>query len=293
MDYRKMMRAHLKADAKLTIATIPVTAEDATGFGIMKTNNQGLITDFIEKPAVELLPDWQSDVPDEAKAGGKHYLASMGIYIFDFEVLESLIESNPGATDFGKEIIPKAIESDRKVASYKYTGYWTDIGTIRSFYEANLELTNPLPKFDMYAPEKKVFTRPRLLPPSKVYGTRMDSTLMAEGCVIEAESINRSIIGIRSRIGKNTVIKDSILMGLDRYSSLEEILDRQPDLPAPGIGQNCHIERAIIDKNARIGNNVRIIGGDHLENTENQNYTIVDGIIIVEKNGILPDGTSI
>ncbi len=293
MDYRHMMQAHEENNAELTIGTIPVNSHDATGFGIMKTDDKGMIESFIEKPTLEQLSGWESQVPDEMKALGKVYLASMGIYIFNKDTLWSLINDNPEALDFGREIIPKAIESQMGVASYKYTGYWTDIGTIRSFYDANLELADPMPQFDLYATGKKIFTRPRLLPPTKIFGTTTDRSLIAEGCVIEAESIFHSVIGIRSRIGPKSVVKESIMMGNDFYPSIEELTESNPDMPARGIGAGCHIERAIIDKNARIGNDVRIVGGDHLENTRNENYSIVDGIIVVEKNGIIKDGTVI
>jgi len=293
MDYRHMMQAHEENNAELTIGTIPVNSHDATGFGIMKTDDKGMIESFIEKPTLEQLSGWESQVPDEMKAQGKVYLASMGIYIFNKDTLWSLINDNPEALDFGREIIPKAIESQMGVASYKYTGYWTDIGTIRSFYDANLELADPMPQFDLYATGKKIFTRPRLLPPTKIFGTTTDRSLIAEGCVIEAESIFHSVIGIRSRIGPKSVVKESIMMGNDFYPSIEELTESNPDMPARGIGAGCHIERAIIDKNARIGNDVRIVGGDHLENTRNENYSIVDGIIVVEKNGIIKDGTVI
>ncbi|MDG5766442.1 glucose-1-phosphate adenylyltransferase [Balneolales bacterium ANBcel1] len=294
MDYRKMMKQHKANNAGLTIATLPVTAEDATGFGIMKTDANGMITSFIEKPSMDELTSWKSEVSEEQKVQGKHYLASMGIYIFELELLRDLINNNPDAVDFGKEIIPKVIETDVPVASYNYSGYWTDIGTIKSFYEANLELADPLPQFDLYAEGKKIFTRARLLPPSKVFGTTMESTLMAEGCVVEAAWIEHSVVGIRSRIGRGTTIKDAIIMGNDYYPTLEEIASaKDSDRPTPGIGADCHIERAIIDKNARIGNNVRIIGGDHHQYTENNNYSIVDGIVVVEKNAVIEDGTVI
>ena len=293
MDYRKMMQAHEDNNAELTIGTIPVNAHDAMGFGIMKTDDSGMIESFTEKPTHDQLPGWESEVPDEMKAQGKVYLASMGIYIFNKETLWNLINDNPEALDFGKEIIPKAISSRMRVASYKYTGYWTDIGTIRSFYDANLELADPMPQFDLYATGKKIFTRPRLLPPTKMFGTTTDRSLIAEGCVIEAESIFHSVIGIRSRIGPNSVVTESIVMGNDFYPSIEELNESNPDMPARGIGAGCHIERAIVDKNARIGNNVRIVGGDHLENTRNESYSIVDGIVVVEKNGIIRDGTVI
>ncbi len=293
MDYRDMMQEHNRTDAKLTIATIPVTAEDATGFGIMKTDKNGMITDFIEKPSAEELPKWKSEVPEEMKAQGKEYLASMGIYMFDINELRTMINESPDAVDFGKEIIPKAISSNVAVASYKYSGYWTDIGTIRSFYDANLELADPLPQFNLYADGKRIFTRPRLLPPSKIFGTTLDSALIAEGCVVEAARIEHSVIGIRSRIGRGTTIKDAIMMGNDYYPTIKELSERTEESPCPGIGSDCHIERAIIDKNARIGNNVRIIGGDHHQDTENENYSIVDGIVVVEKSGVIKDGTVI
>ncbi len=294
MDYREMMKVHRASNAQLTIATIPVTAEDATGFGIMKTDPDGLITDFIEKPSMEELPNWKSEVSDELKAQGKEYLASMGIYIFENDELKNMIDSIPEALDFGKEIIPRAIDSDVTVASYEYTGYWTDIGTIRSFFDANLELTEPLPEFDLYAAGKRIFTRPRLLPPTKVSGSRLDRVLVAEGAFVEAGSIEHSVIGIRSRIGRESVIKDAIVMGNDFYPTLSEMEeDSERNVPSPGIGDHCHIERAIIDKNARIGNNVRITGGDHLENGHYDNYSIIDGIVVVEKNSIIEDGTVI
>ncbi len=293
MDYREMMKEHNDHNAEVTIGTIPVNASDATSFGIMKTDDNGMITSFIEKPTADQLPGWESEVPDEMKAQGKVYLASMGIYVFNKETLWNLLNDSPEALDFGKEIIPQAITSKMSVASYKYTGYWTDIGTIRSFYDANLELADPLPQFDLYATGKRIFTRPRLLPPTKMFGTSTDRSLIAEGCVIEAESITHSVIGIRSRIGLKTEIKESIIMGNDMYPSIEEIQEYNPEMPGRGIGAGCYIERAIIDKNARIGNNVRIVGGDHLENSRNDNYSIVDGIVVVEKNGIIKDGTVI
>ncbi len=293
MDYRSMMDNHEDHNAELTIGTIPVTAQDATGFGILKTDRDGMITSFIEKPTLDQLEGWESEVSDELKAQGKVYLASMGIYVFNKDTLWHLINDNPESVDFGKEVIPKAISSKLKVTSYKYTGYWTDIGTIASFYDANLELADALPQFDLYAQGKRIFTRPRLLPPTKLFGTSVDRSLIAEGCIIEADSIFHSIVGIRARIGDGTVISESIVMGNDFYSTLEELQQGNPDFPNRGIGSHCHIERAIIDKNARIGNNVKITGGPHLTDTSNENYTIVDGIVVVEKNGVIKDGTVI
>ncbi len=293
MDYSKMMRNHLENDADVSIATIPVHARDATGFGIMKTDDTGMISDFIEKPSEDVLSNWKSEVPEEQKQEGREYLASMGIYIFRTRVLEQLINGNPEAVDFGKQIIPYAITSNLRVSSYRHIGYWTDIGTIASFYEANLELADPLPQFDLYAKGKKIFTRPRLLPPSKLYGTRVDNSLLAEGCIIEASEIYRSLVGIRTRVGRDTIIRNTIMMGNDYYPTIAELNQRTPEMPSLGVGSNCLIDRAIIDKNVRVGNNVRIIGGDHLSDAEHEHYSIVDGIVVLEKNAVIPDETHI
>lgn len=292
MDFEAMAKYHIEKGADITIATIPVSARDATEFGIMKVNDDGIIEKFIEKPAAELLPDWISPVSKENKKKKKHFLASMGIYIFNREAMSQLFDAHPEAKDFGKQIIPEANNSGYKVASYEFSSYWTDIGTIRSFYEANLELTDDIPQFNLFDNSNIVYTRTRLLAPSKINGTRISRSVLAEGCLINAKKVDHSIVGIRSRIGKNTVIKDSILMGCDFYETLEDIVNHKDGI-IMGIGEGCHIERAIIDKNGRIGNNVTIIGGDHLLDTETESYCIVDGIIVVKKNARIPDGTVI
>lgn len=292
MDFTKMIENHKKSGSDLTVATIPVVAEEATDFGIMKNDSEGIIQSFIEKPSMDILNDWKSEVPDTLKEQGREYLASMGIYIFNKKVLYQLFEDNPDAKDFGKEIIPTAIGSPLKVCSYNYTGYWTDIGTIKSFYQANLSLTDELPQFDLYAKDKMIYTRARLLPGSKISGTRLDKAIVAEGSIIEASHIYKSLIGIRSRIGSGTTIKESIVMGNDYYSFVNQISTKD-EIPEMGIGHRCHIEKAIIDKNSRIGNDVRIIGGDHLMNEINEHYSIVDGIVIIIKGGIIKDGTVI
>ncbi|MEX2402916.1 MAG: glucose-1-phosphate adenylyltransferase [Balneolales bacterium] len=292
MDFTKLMKEHEQNGSGLTVATIPVAADEATDFGIMKNDADGIIRSFIEKPGKDVLADWKSEVSDDLRNEGREYLASMGIYVFNKEVLYQLFEDHPEAKDFGKEIIPKAIDSSLKVSSYNYTGYWTDIGTIKSFFEANLALTDELPKFDLYAKDKMIFTRARLLPGSKISGTRLDRAVVAEGSIIEADHIFRSIIGIRSRIGPETTIQESIIMGNDIYASMDELVSKH-DIPPIGIGRRCHIQKAIVDKNSRIGNDVRITGGDHLENEVNENYSIVDGVVIVIKGGIIKDGTVI
>lgn len=293
MDYHEMLRHHRDSGADLTIATIPVVAEDATGFGIMKTDGTGRIADFVEKPAREELERWKSRTPERFRSEGREYLASMGIYVFRKEVLHELFENNPDATDFGNEIIPQAINREYEVGSYEFDGYWTDIGTIESFYEANLALTDDLPRFNLYDDESIVYTRARLLPASKLSGTTFSRSVLAEGCIIKASRIERSVIGIRSRIGKGTTIENAIVMGNDFFPSGEPGGEEGEEGPPVGIGEGCFISRAIIDKNCRIGDDVRIKGGENLEDGDYESYHVVSGIVIVPKNSVIPDGTVI
>lgn len=293
MDYQKMMQRHKEKGADLTVATIPVSAKDATGFGIMKTNSEGTIESFVEKPSEDELGKWKSEVPEQYKAEGKEYLASMGIYIFNSDVLKKLFADNPDATDFGKELIPKCVEGDQKVCSYEFGGYWTDIGTIESFFEANLALADTIPDFNLYDNQNFIYTRARLLPASKLMGTTLEHALMAEGCIIEASRIVRSVVGIRSRIGKGTTIENSIIMGNDIFQDRSVIENATPEKPSMGIGQRCYISNCIIDRNVAIGNDVRIVGGDHLEDGDHKYHYVRDGIIIVKKKTVIPDGTII
>lgn len=289
MDFKDMIEKHIESNSEISIATYPVNAKDATSFGILKTNEDNVITSFIEKPSEDLLKDWTSDTSIEMKAEGRNYLASMGIYIFNRDLLIKLME-NPDTIDFGKEIIPQSIDN-HKTLSYQYEGYWTDIGNIDSFFEANLGLTDDIPKFNLYG-ENRVFTRARILPTSKISGTVLNKAVIAEGCIIQAKSIEKSVIGIRSRIGKNSVISSTYMMGSDKYESLEEMeIDKIDTLI--GIGENCHIKNCIIDKNCRIGDDVKIIGGLHLQNKETETYLIKDGIFVIKKGATIPKGTVI
>lgn len=293
MNFEEMALNHIKSGADLTIACLPVNARDATGFGIMKVNEKGLIPRFIEKPKAEQLGEWVSEVSPANKKRGNHYLASMGIYIFNKQALTDLFAENPNATDFGKEIIPAAIEKGRRVAAYQYEGYWTDIGTIRSFFEANLELTDHIPSFNLFDNRNRIYTRGRMLPPAKFYGgTSVNRSLVAEGSIIHARVVDSSIIGIRSRVGENTVIKDAIVMGNDYFQSLQDIAANPDEIPM-GVGHYCHIEHAILDKDCRIGNNVVIKGGDHLPDVDTPEFTIRDGIVVVKKGAVIPEGTRI
>lgn len=288
MDFNDMLESHIANNADISIATLPVNAKDAPEFGILKTNPESYIESFIEKPAAELLPQWESDVSEEMQLQGKKYLASMGIYIFNRELLVEVMK-NPDTKDFGKEIIPQAV-GNKKILSYQYEGYWTDIGNIDSFFEANIGLTDDVPKFNLYDNENKIYTHPRLLPPSKFINTQIDHSVISDGCIISAKSIKRSVIGNRSRIGEGTVIENSYVMGSDFYQSLEDIQkDVQNQVSLVGIGANCFLNYTLIDKNCRIGNNVYLNGGPHLENCTEELYCIKDGIIVVKKGKVLPD----
>ena len=291
MDFSDMLNNHIKNEADISIATIPVDERDAPEFGILKSNEAGMITSFIEKPKKEILPDWVSDTGTEMQQKGKHYLASMGIYIFSKQVLYKLLnEVHPTATDFGKEIIPNSIVSF-KVASYQYEGYWTDIGNIHSFFEANLSLTDDIPPFNLFDNNKTVYSRARMLPPAKISGTTLEKTVIAEGSIINASRIEQSVVGIRSRIGHGTTVVNTYIMGNDYYETIEEMeVNTKKGLPMIGIGERCYIKDAIIDKNCRIGNDVRINGGKHLANTDHSLYSVKDGIIVVKKTAVLPDG---
>jgi len=291
MDFSKMIEAHKKSGAALTIATIPVGEREAPEFGILKSNQENVITSFVEKPKKEILKDWISDTGTEMKSQGRNYLASMGIYVFNKEILyQFLNEVHPNATDFGKEIIPDSI-AHYKVLSYQYDGYWTDIGNIYSFFEANIALTQDVPLFNLFDSAQTVYTRARMLPPAKVSGTIINKAILSEGCIIHAKEVTNSVVGIRARVGKDTVIKNTYIMGCDYYENIEQIQEKnKKGAPILGIGERCIIEDAIIDKNCSIGNDVTIKGGAHLEKVDHPLYTIKDGIVVVKKGAVIPNG---
>ncbi len=291
MDFAAMLENHKRLGADITVAAIPVSGRDATEFGIMKKDEQGYITSFIEKPKPDVLQEWSSETGVEMKQQGKNYLASMGIYIFTRKLLFDLLENEKkDSTDFGKEIIPDAI-GKYKVVSYQYEGYWTDIGNIHSFFEANLGLTENLPDFNLFDNSKAIYTRARMLPPAKISGTTLEKTIIAEGCIINASRIEHSVVGIRSRIGHGTTVVSSYLMGNDYFETIDQITTSlQKGLPNLGIGHRCYIKNAIVDKNCRIGDDVRINGGTHLENTDHSLYTVKDGIVVIKKGAVIPNG---
>ena len=294
MDFAEMIDHHVQAGADISIATIPVAKREATEFGILKTDDKNNITSFIEKPSEELLPDWESNTGEDMQALGRNYLASMGIYIFTKKILFDLLnEEKKSATDFGKEIIPDAIHK-YKVISFQYGGYWTDIGNIYSFFEANLALTMDIPPFNLFDENNTVFSRARMLPPSKISGTTITQTIIAEGTIIHAASIANSVIGIRARIGTGSVIESCYIMGNDFYETIAEIAhDFDRGLPKVGIGDNCNMKNVIIDKDCRIGNNVKISGGTHLPDSDHGLYSVKDGIVVIKKGAIVPDNFEI
>lgn len=291
MDFEEMIDRHLDNQADVTIATIPVIDKDATAFGIMKVNAESKITSFIEKPKFEVLHDWASEVSDKLKKKGKVYLASMGIYIFNRRALSDLLVENPEATDFGKELIPESIRKGLNVISYNYDGYWTDIGDISSFFEANIALTKDIPAFNMFDNDNKIYTRPRMLPPAKFSGVTFTRALVAEGSIIQAKLVENSIIGVRSRIDFGTVVKNTYIMGNDIYESLENLVGS--GMIPMGIGRDCYIENAIIDKHVRIGNNVIIRGHKSLADEETDQYMIKKGIVVINKGAVILSGTII
>lgn len=290
MDFSRLLNKHLENKADITIATIPVVAEDATSFGIMKVDKDDKIHSFVEKPELKELEEWRSHVPEEYFLENKHYLASMGIYVFSKKTLDELLEKNENAIDFGKEIIPYAIEGNYNVCSYSFNGYWSDIGDIKSFFYANVELAMFRPPFNLFHKNFSIYTRARLLPPAKIYDTKLTNAMIAEGSLVHASEIENAVIGIRSIIESGTVIRNAYIMGNDFYEYTEDMQDRTMRV---GIGKNCLIENAIIDKEIRIGDNVVIRGDDSLKEVETEDYSIREGIVVINKHANIPSGTVI
>lgn len=298
MDYQKFLKRHYETGADVTISVIPCTPDQAEGFGLLKTDEQGRIIEFAEKPKGAQLEEMRVDTGkffglDEKQAAARPFLASMGIYVFNYEKLVHLLESDAGWMDFGREIIPEAINCCN-VQAYLFQGYWEDIGTIKAFYNASLDMTSPLPKFNFFDSDAPIYTRSRHLPPSKMHSCDVSESMITEGCIIQGATIRHSIIGLRSRIDRGTHIEDSIIMGSDFYESIEELnANRRAGIPHIGIGANTIIRRAIVDKNARIGANVRLINQNRVETADGDNYYIRDGIIIIPKGAMIADNTVI
>jgi glucose-1-phosphate adenylyltransferase len=296
MDFREMVTEHIDNEADITVATIPVGRTEAQSFGIMQISEDRRITRFEEKPkdpavldSLHLPQDWLKKLG--IKDGGEKFLASMGIYVFNRSIIQQLLD-NP-LSDFGKHIIPRAINTHR-VCSYVYQGYWEDIGTIRSFFEANLDLVSELPRFNFFDMSAPIFSRPRYLPGSKINGAQLEHAVVTDGCIINSATIKNTIVGLRTFVGAGTQLNRVILLGCDYYESDASIQQHEREGKARiGIGENCNIENAIIDKNARIGNNVKISPAGKPEHVDHDLYYIRDGIVIIPKNAILPHGTVI
>ncbi len=300
MDYRPFIEHHITAGADVTISVQPIGPRNASDFGLMKIDSEGIVREFSEKPKGEALKAMEVDTTvvglDKNEASRKKYLASMGIYIFTKKAMVNLLTHYPDDTDFGKHLIPRAID-EMKVAAYAFDGYWEDIGTIESFYGANLGLLRqPKPAFSFYDMNFPIYTRTRFLPPSKILDSKVKDAMICEGAILKGAELTHSIVGIRSRVERGAVLTDTLLMGADDYETeTERVAGLKLGVPPLGIGENSVISKAIIDKNVRIGKNVTITNRDGLENIENDQagYWIRNGIVIVVKGAIIPDGTTI
>ncbi len=299
MDYRKFLDRHFSTNADLTVSVIPCKPSEAEEFGLLKTNEPGEIVEFKEKPSGDALESMRVDTTnfglDADEAAARPFLASMGIYVFNYAKLVELLREDHTWVDFGKEIIPAAIEK-YSVQAHLFNGYWEDIGTIRAFYEANLDLASPIPKFNFFDASAPIYTRSRYLPPSKVHNCDIDNSMVSEGCILNGVKARNSIIGLRSRIDKGVEIEDSIIMGSDIFETFEEIkANKSRNIPHIGIDESTVIRRAIVDKNVRIGKNVRLVNKDGQTNFDSpdRSYYIREGIIIIPKNAMIPDGTVI
>ncbi len=296
MDYSKFVQHHRETNADITLSVVPIDEKRASSFGLMKIDKQGRIINFAEKPKGEALKEMQVDTsilgltPEQAQESP--YIASMGIYVFKKEVLIDLLQKNPEQTDFGGEIVPAAAK-DHRVQAYLFKGYWEDIGTIESFYEANLALTKqPQPPFSFYDEKAPIYTRSRYLPPTKLLDCQITESMIGEGCILKECRINHSVLGVRTRIEANCTIEDTLIMGADFY---EPFAERQSGLQKGGvpvgIGANSIVRRAIVDKNARIGRNVQIINKDRVQESqkEDEGFYIRNGIVVILKNATIKD----
>jgi len=292
VNFRSLIARHVASDAEVTVATLPVRPEAAGAFGIMQVAPDGRILRFVEKPKdpavlASLRVEWAAFGDVEQPVEPDCLLASMGIYLFERDVLADALEGDEA--DFGKHVIPKLIGS-RRVFAYLHQGYWEDIGTIRSFYEANLDLCEPVPKFNFYDATAPVFTHARYLPPTKIIKSRIERSVIADGCIINDATIEHALIGVRSRIEAGAVIRDTLVMGHDYYETPDRA---HAGAPPMGIGHGTVIERTIVDKNARIGDHVRITPDDKPAEFDGADFYVRDGIVVIPKNAIVPDGTVI
>ncbi len=295
MDYQKMLDVHTESNADITVSVIPVEKEVTSGLGILQADASGRIVDFVEKPQTEEELQRLRVEPDVFTSRGiapqgREYIASMGIYIFNREVLQEVLQDDSNV-DFGKDIIPKSIQTGT-VSAYFFDGYWEDIGTIHAFYSANISLTDATPAFNFYDEQAPIYTNRRHLPSTKVNSSSVRSSILAEGSIIDDSELDRTIVGIRSIISAGSRIYQSILMGADYYESdASRVENEKSGVPNVGIGRNCLIQNAIIDKNARIGDNSVLVNRDGIDNYDGEDYYIRDGIVIVPKDAMIPPET--
>jgi len=298
MDYRGFIQRHLETQADVTISVTAARGDEASEFGLLKIDDDGRIIEFSEKPKADALERMRVDTTrlglSSEQARQRPFLASMGIYVFRKDVLRQLLlEEMPEAVDFGKEIIPEAL-THYNVQTHLFDGYWEDIGTIGAFYRANIEMTLPLPPFNVFDSEAPMYTRPRYLPGSKLLDCHIQSSIITEGCIINGATVKDSVIGIRSRVEHDSRLEGVLMMGADFYQTLEELqADIDRGFPRIGIGPNCVIRKAIIDKNARIGTGVQIINEAEHQLLDGDGFSIRDGVVIIPKNGVIPDKTVI
>ena len=301
MDFRHLIETHHSTQADVTLAAIPVQEEQTSGFGLISVDAHNRITGFVEKPKTReerepfyIPTEWleRRGIP----CNNRHYLANMGIYLFRTEVLYEVLTARPLATDFGKEVFPRHYKNKRMIAHF-FDGYWEDLGTIKSYHEASITLARSNPPFDFFSPDGPIYTRMRNLPASRVNGAVLEQSLIADGCVIgEGTRIERSLIGVRSIIGRNCVLRETVMLGSDAYESEKQKLENaRLQRPNLNIGDGAIIERAILDKDSRIGHYVQLINREGRQHYDGQNglYYIRDGIICIPRGSIIPDGTVI
>jgi len=293
MDYQQLLRTHRELKADVTVSTIPVTRRDCDGFGVLAMDARGRVTSFREKPPADAdLSEMRVPAARAASLGDRQYLASMGVYVFNRAALEQALES-PDALDFGGDILPSMLNT-HVVGAHLFEGYWEDIGTISSFFEANLRLTQPDSPFRFYEPRAPIYTRPRFLPPSILHDTRLGDVLLSDGVLLDGAELHDVVVGVRSRVQPGARITNTVLMGADFYEDDEQrTRNAARGVLDVGIGEGTIIDRAIIDKNARIGANCVIRGEVGRPDQHTPSWSVVDGIIIVPKNAVLPEGTVI
>jgi glucose-1-phosphate adenylyltransferase len=299
MDFRQLLKTHRETRADATLAVLPVPRSQVEGFGIVGVDDSGKVNGFVEKPKTDeqLQPVCMSDewlARKGVRGGGRPYLASMGIYVFNRKALLDLLAAKPLATDFGKEVFPRSIRSHH-VQAHVFDGYWEDLGTVKAYHEASLALASDHPPFDFHSPEGVIYTRMRFLPASRISAASVKQCLISDGCIVqEGTDLQQCIVGVRSRIGRNVVLRETVLIGADRFETdVERAANRQRGLPDLGIGDNTVIEKAIIDKDCRIGRNVRITNQRGLTEAEGDNFVLREGIITIPRGTVIPDGTVI